>query len=366
MKNILFYCNTHYQIIVALQIANCFYSKDNVNYIISDHSNNAKLYSENLKIIIGENKVIFLPTKKFDYTKSNISIILFKIRQFILYKFPFAKLPLESYDEFITYNNTPSITLLVNHLIRLNPDIKISRMEEGILSYNNTIQNKENNNGITAKIKNLIKDKLGYNVLYKIEQSLFCAFPSLYIGKLKTIKIPQIDTNDSEFSNIISKTFGVDKLKLSYPQKYIFFSSIFDFEGGEPVGELELAKKIAGLVGKDNLLVKVHPRDNVERFKKEGLVVDENSSVPWEAIQLNYDFSKHVFITVCSGSVLSISSVIPNPPRTILAYKIVNTKNNSLALNSIKMLESLIKNGDEKFKLNFIDVIDDLKDLLKE
>lgn len=363
MKNILFYCNTHYQIIMALQITKCFYSKDNVNYIISDHSNNAKLYSENLKKIIGENKVIFLQTKKFDYTKSNISKILFKIRQLIFHNFPFAKLPLKSFDEFITYNNTPSITLLVNHLIRLNPDIKISRMEEGILSYNNTIQNKDNNNGIISKIKNLIKDKLGYNILYKNEQSLYCAFPSLYIGKLKTIQIPQIDTNDSEFNNIISKTFGVDKLKLSYPQKYIFFSSIFDFEGGEPVGELELANRIAELVGKDNLLVKVHPRDSVKRFTREGLIVDENSSVPWEAIQLNYDFSKHVFITVCSTSVLNINSIILNPPMTIFAYKLVKNKNNTILKTSIKAFEQLRTFLVNTSSFKFIKNIENLSDI---
>ena len=237
-------------------------------------------------------------------------------------------------------------------------------MEEGLLSYNFTICQKQDDLGLKKSISEYIKGLLGWYDLYKYEQNMYCTYPKLYEGKLNPIKIPLIDTNDKEFIGKVSKVFGVDRDKLSYPQKYIFFSCIFDIEGGKPAGELELALKVAELVGKENLLVKVHPRDDVNRFINAGLTVDNNSSVPWEAIQLNYDFSNHVFLTVCSGSVLSISSIIPNPPKTYFLYKLINS-DNAMFKNSVdkftKSQEQLAKTG----KFNYIKIPNDLAEIIQ-
>lgn len=50
---------------------------------------------------------------------------------------------------------------------------------------------------------------------------------------------------------------------------------------------MQLAEK----VGKDNILVKKHPRSTVHIFEEKGIAVDTNSSAPFEAIQLNNDMS---------------------------------------------------------------------------
>ena len=87
-------------------------------------------------------------------------------------------------------------------------------------------------------------------------KKVYCLYPDLYFGKLLVEKIPAIKT-DSELINILKKVFNVDIDKKSYKEKYIYFSSICDFEGGKPIGEFELIKNIAHLVGKDNLLIKI-------------------------------------------------------------------------------------------------------------
>ena len=222
MKNILIYCNTHYQIIIGLHIAKSFFSNDNINFIISDHSNNAEKYAENLKSFLGEDKVRFVVTKKFDNLKDNSFKRMFIAKNLILKKFPICDFPEEKYDEFITYNNTATTTVFVNYLVAKNPNIVISRMEEGILSYNNTIRSENGNIGLISKVKEFIKDKLGYNELYKREQNMYCTYPQLYKGNLKPIQIPKIDTNDKDFIEKISTIFGVARTKLSYPQKYIY------------------------------------------------------------------------------------------------------------------------------------------------
>lgn len=360
MKNILFCCNTHYQLILAIQMANTLFKNDKVTFFISDHSNKAYFYAKNLIKAEGENSVRFINTKKLDYTAFNFRLKLFIYKLLIYNRFPFSNFPNEKYDEFITYNDIKSTILLANYLKKRNPKLIISRMEEGILSYNNILSNRR----IRKSLDFILKEKIGFLNLKLYNKNFYSVYPRLYSGKLNPVSIPHIDTHNSSFIELIRNIFGIEIKKLKYPQKYIFFSSVCDFEGGTPIGELELIKKISEIVGKKNLLVKVHPRDNIKRFIDEGLVVDENSSNPWEAIQLNYDFSNHVFLTICSGSVLSISPIISNPPKTIFLYNLIKTSNelfNNTVKNFIELREKISKFNE----FDFIKVASNLSDIIQ-
>lgn len=357
MNRILFVCNTYAQVIFATQMTLNLFKKDEITILISDHSNNATKYVKNAKCLSNFKNVYITKDKDFCY---NWKGFYAKAKRFLL---SFFRLFIghtclrgnENFNEIICYNADMATRFYFRYCN--NKNIICSRMEEGILSYNYV------DIPLPAKHK-LLLNLSGLNDYCKNQKNMYCTYPELYKGPLETVKIPLMDPNNAEFVNAVSTIFGVEKEKLSYPQKYIFFSSVLDFEGGETVGELELAKKVAELVGRENLLVKVHPRDDVKRFIEAGLTVDQNSSVPWEAIQLNYDFSKHVFITVCSGSVLSISSVIPNPPRTVFAYKLVNTAGNQCALNTVKTLDEFRSSLGDKIKLDFIEVAEKLEDIV--
>jgi len=109
---------------------------------------------------------------------------------------------------------------------------------------------------------------------------------------LNPVQIPKIEA-DEKTAQVLSKLFHTSTAV--YPQKYIFFSSVFDFEGGAPVGELNVIKQVAALIGNENLIVKVHPRDSIDRFVSAGLNVDNNSAIPWEAIQLGRVFFRSLF-----------------------------------------------------------------------
>lgn len=66
-------------------------------------------------------------------------------------------------------------------------------------------------------------------------------------------------------------------------------------------------------------------------------------------MQLNYDFSNHVFLTLSSGSVLNASAILGDSIPTYYLYLYVKTRNNKLFLDcetSIRRrLESLQKMG---------------------
>lgn len=89
-------------------------------------------------------------------------------------------------------------------------------------------------------------------------------------------------------------------------------------------------------------MVKTHPRDTSGAFERAGLTVDQNSAVPWEVIQLCCDFQDHVFLTVSSGSVLSINLACDDPVSTWFLYKMCNLSENPLIENVTGEIESVL------------------------
>ena len=75
------------------------------------------------------------------------------------------------------------------------------------------------------------------------------------------------------------------------------------------------------MVGKDNIMVKLHPRENApERYRELGVAIDTNSDVPFEVIQLVKDFSDKVFITCLSSSTINLATILPRRSKTYLTY----------------------------------------------
>lgn len=122
--------------------------------------------------------------------------------------------------------------------------------------------------------------------------------------------------------------------------------------------------KVADLVGKDNLLVKTHPRDKRTIYSDNGFKVDKNSNIPWEAIQLSKDFSDKVFLTVNSSSVLAGSFMSEKTVKTFYLYKLCNVENNSLAKQGVETLENLLLNNELKKILVNVNVLADIDSVI--
>ena len=122
--------------------------------------------------------------------------------------------------------------------------------------------------------------------------------------------------------------------------------------------------KIADLVGKDNLLVKTHPRDLRTIYNDNGFNVDKNSSMPWEAVQLGGDFSNHIFLTVNSGSVLAGSFMSEKPVRTFYMYKLCNIEGNSTCQKNAKDIEALLTNENMKEILSKVSIANRLEEIV--
>ena len=363
MRRILIVANTYYQLIMAIQMRHTIFLHDDVTLLLSDHSRGTMEISRRLKELDIFSMVKYVETKE----KINRETKLSRLREFrrLLvngqsdYFYVLNGLANINFDELIAYNFGPDIYGIFAHLARINPNISLSSYEEGVLSYGWAQKSK------MSKKWRVLRHLVGKKDISDIVDKFYCLYPELYVGDLTPAQVPQI-SRLSECAKVLKEIFSLDERSLTYPEKYIFFTSVYDFEGGKPIGEYEAACRVAELVGKENLLIKVHPRDTRTIYADNGFKIDKNSSIPWEAMQLSGDFTDKVFLTATSGSVLAGSFLSDTPVRTYFLYKLCDFNGNAMAVETRENIERLLANESMNDVLKFVTVPEDVKCILDE
>lgn len=362
-------CDTYYQLITFIRIRQTLFKDDTIDLLLSDHSNGADEIVKTLSAKGIFRNVTLLKSKRLVYEKNKSKFETIKeIINGVNGKSIICK-AIESnaiYDSMIFYHADICSATIYAYLYKRNPQIKCARLEEGLVSYfTEYIQNPDLSPNGRLKLIYQIRRMLKKSNISENNSIFYCFHPEMYSGKMKPVRIPLFNPRDENTKKLLRDIFHVKEETLDYPQKYIYFAGIGDIEGGNPIGEVKIAKQIAELVGYDNFLVKVHPRDKSGNFSRAGLTVDKSSSVPWEIIQLNYDFSNHVFLTSISGSVLSINLLLKNGPKTKFLYPLCDLSKNNIAYTSVRITEHILNSINRKSSNQFA-IIHDLKEIIEK
>lgn len=345
MKKRLVISNTYFQLIVAMQMMETLWNKDEVDIIISDQSKGSYNVYKGLnklnifhKVYWKENAAMCRVDTSFYKTLAKMRYITFGLKDRYIKDC--------HYDELVFYNADVYTYGIYDRLKKNNPNLVCSRYEEGILSY----EDSEFLTKSRLNVSNRARKIMGKSTLDEDTKSFYCLYPEFYKGNLQPIAVPKI-TDYRIIGEKLRKIFNVDAKKLEIKEKYIFFTSVYDFEGGNPIGETELVKQVASTVGKDNLIVKKHPRDSRTIFKELGIHIYEHSEIPWEAIQLNNDFSSKILLTVNSGSVIGANMMIEKNAPALFLYKCCNYKANPAAIATSQMIDRFVSEmADENIK----------------
>lgn len=340
----LFFCNTNYQLITAIQITCSF--KKSASVILTNEMKNADELSKRLGAVNIFDKVAVIDVK----SKQNSLSIVKKC----FYGWIPENLKAIQFDEFVGFNFDIPSHFIFASLYKKNKSIVVNKMEEGLLSYHTP----ETTCRVLSLAWKLRKSFRKPNLREKA-QGFYCFQPQAYSGLLKAITIPKIEANNT-IKALLEKVFAPNGIS-DYKEKYVFLSCVYDFEGGHPIGELNLANAIADMVGIDNLIVKVHPRDDAERYIQAGLKVDKNSQIPFEVIELCANFKDKVLITTLSGSLLNFNPVMEEPIRSIYGYQLCDLDNNDLAKHYSGVLSGYLDNCD--IGLKSIEVAQKLEDI---
>ena len=303
-KKIIIVCNTLFQIIVAIHLRLTYYKEDEVDLIISNHTNNSKQIFLNAKNAEIFNKVIFLKNKKTIRKNSHwFGGISYQIRRLgeIFHNVNIVnKIARKGkYNELLIANISIFTVLLYNRLLQKNKKIKLGIFEEGISTYSKTYIEADSPSSLHRKFINKKGIIVNVDKLYLFNRNLLeWELPHGDILYLKKINI-----RNSNFITAINTIFGVVNITDQYDKKIIFFEESH-FADGFKVPDVELVNKIADKFGKENIMVKIHPRNTVNRFSDLGYKTNKDTNIPWEVIIMAQDMSDKIFVTISSGSVI--------------------------------------------------------------
>lgn len=335
--NVLFFCRTPYNVFTATQIALQMHKQDTVDIMLFNSFPNFEKVKENLEKIELFNKIYICNRKKIYQSKKNIIRKL--LGKFFIYKkgiemtikYPFK----ETYDIFYT-----SIIgdFIENRLIKKNKRKAKKQhiqpvtylFEEGIGSYMKFIGNFYSQPTTFFK---KIKGKLRDIKIHKIKVSKFFVFsPELleWDPPFPIVQIEKISKNDEKFIKIVNTIFNYNDIKDHYDKKILFFEECY-FSDGVAINDMDVIDDLINIVGKENIFIKIHPRNKFNRFKEIGIQTNENTEVPWEVIALNINLEDKILITITSGAVLNILTILGiKPQQVIMLFEYDKIKNKEL------------------------------------
>lgn len=328
MKN-LFIVNTYFQLITCLNLAVNEFSSDENSIILTDRSKGMYEKIDDLKSLGIFEDVLYVETK----TKCTGS----KIKKYIMYltkRDYFCNLNLYI-DKLFWFNYDIFTCSVFDSLININPKMRCSYYDEGFICY----VKKNKMNIINSFIRSILFKKR----ITKRVDSFYLYHPELltYNIDVSVKKIPTLNKNDNRLMCCFEKIFGTCSLNIK--EKYVFFEESF-FCDNKGIDDMIVIDSILEIVGSENLAVKLHPRNLVDRFSKNGVCVLK-TNVPWEVLVMLNDFSDKCLLTITSGSVLASILYFDQSIDTYLLYNCTDKKSDMLTKKYLLYLELLKKNN---------------------
>lgn len=332
-------CDTLYQIILAIQMKLTIFNKDEVDIVISDHSTGTKEISSRLNAMGLFHNVQYQENKKILYPNSKIKSLIYMLYYGV---FGFASLKVKHYDEIIFYGLDINLYRIYNQYNKEKYKVKWSRFEEGLFSYETDFSF-----GKTVKMVEKINEMLGKNVISKMIDTYYCFFPEFKKNRYGWgfVQIPTLEKTIDDLRPILQQVF--DYKEFNIREKYIYFASSSDIDG-RPYGESELVIHLSEILGKDNLIVKKHPRDNRDIYKTKNIHELDGVGIPWEVFQLCTNMEGKVLLTIDSGSFISITATYPQNITGLFLFDLIKCNQETFqnrASNIRNMLNDLHLNG---------------------
>lgn len=325
-------CNNVYQTLVGLWIVHTDHRNSQWDLILSDHTSGSADLAQRIRESGLFDQVYHV--KSLALTRNQVSHS--KPVRILHAVFPMGELreyadlrPVYSDVYFSNFDNFSQV--LYNALSHRIPDLKLHVYEEGLASYSSFARFYQELKGYYGNRETGLKKYL-HRYLYRTRVipgnlSEFLVFnPQLiqWDPECPVRPLEKINCADLTFRKIVNRIFCFDPADQEYDRKYIFFEESF-FADGAGVNDVELIEALAALVGKENLMVKIHPRNPVNRFAQLGYKTNRNTAIPWEVVVMNAeDLSDKVLVTIASSCILNPIIVFGKNVRAYSLFDCIN------------------------------------------
>ena len=342
MKN-LFLCNTPYQVIVATQIVTSKYENDVNDIIVTDRIADYESLYKNIKKSGVFNKVTIWKIKNKYARKSGVffvvSLLLSKLG-INIHSVNFGE-----YDNLFC-GNIAKVATILYRIVKQKKEVNTYLFEDGFSTYSKECGDffLKINRTKTIKQKLLrIYRKASFEFFLDLK-GIFIFSPNIldWEPSFPIIEIDKIDSKNNNLVAIYNSIFGISTIVDSYSEGVIFFEESY-FADSIDVGDEIIIKQLANKVGLDSFLLKIHPRNPVNRFNSVGIHVNKDTSIPWEIIALNKDLSDKILITIASGSALTSLVNTNIRPKKIIMLMNCEEIDDGLLTPSLDILRRIAK-----------------------
>lgn len=331
MEKSLFVCNTLLQLINAILIKNSFMQDNYVDIMLTDYTKGMDEISIRLREEEFFNNVYYFEGR--NYLRGHGKMHYFQcIADLYLTNSRGIKKELDKigvtmdYDRFFYYNNIFINWFLSDLNRKQKKDFSQYMMEEGVLGYNKYLFKQP----IDWKLARLtaLRKKMHKGYLQDDIKAYYCLYPEIIDHPLKSkcIKIPQLA--DKKIISLLCRIFSYNTNDYPIDEKIIYFAANTDYDGGS-IHEERVVEKVVSMVGKENVIVKMHPRDTRDIYEKMGIKVYRGKSVPWEIMAIANDYSDKVFMTLSSSALITANVFKNEAVNAFFLYPLVLGKDPS-------------------------------------
>lgn len=366
---VLFAIDSVFQLMIAVNMRLTIYKEYEVDAVIYNSTLNADSYAERLretqcfgKVFLAETPLTYCGQ---GYTKKQkIPKYLIYIKSLINPEYVFKSICpdfCDNYDVFL-FNGVGALPECIYNAIRKrNDSVKCYRFEDSYLSYT------QEYGSIKGKFRIILENIASLWGRKRLEENVsgyYFSEPGLvnYEFKYPIFQSEKFSRTNDALKKTLNHVFALDKLNDDYHEKYLFFEcgDAFFFNNND---DLRFIDKLVELVGKDNVLIKRHPRIKENRFENKGVHIASGSTVPWELIQLNIHMEDKVFITTKSAAAITSEVYFGDKCSAILLYKGINGEQGEISENFEKYMVDFKNKSNNGFWLP--ESIDEFISLIK-
>lgn len=314
---ILFRCDSVYQLMNAIQIKITLLKDEAADLLLSDHTN-----FESLIPALRESGIFEEVKRLFSKKKADEYWTYSKEERKNISRYPQEYVDMDvldkEYTDFYISFETAYAKLMYYAMIKNGMHPKVHLFEDGMATYVCDVKKRCMEDGMDHEFykEDRFIDHIERLLLYD---------PVLFTGEKMPFpieKIPAIDHKDKEVKKIFHSIFGEAKLP---KEKFIFLEEAF-FDDKIPSNDLELVLRIADIVGKDQMIIKLHPRNKVNRFKEYGFQTMEHTQVPWEITLMDEEITDKIIFTVSSNASITSKLIFEKNMNVIMLYRMFTGK----------------------------------------
>ena len=292
-------CGTVFQLLIALQLRFEEYSEDEFSVV---------LVSPNKQMcdIVTRLKTSYLVKQCFLWTRAprfGLKSRIEKIKESIFIgKRDSSEFPVQIECDLLLLGNSFAENEEIYARVINKKNVRVRLLEDGTINYTKHFSQQWMK---PERILKCIKRELLHPIYRRVE-GLYLFHPELADENLqmKTFPIPNFLSIKGKKLQEINRIFGYDKSVDQYKERFIFFEESY-FADGKNIDDVSIIEKVAQIVGKDNIIIKIHPRNPINRFANLGYKTSINNQVPWELITLNQSIYGKCLLSISSGTVIN-------------------------------------------------------------